>query len=562
MKKAKTSLRTGFLTVILVCWLVPILIVVVLAGVLLNRNFQQSVEQEIHTSADNALRLVQMRLENAIDDSKSVSYDGVVRDAYRNWLQSGDSAALYSAVNDYLSQSFTREEIYQAVFIHFWNVDAGAYVLSDGTTSYGLLRQCRQDTPRIVEQMEDADTNIRFLTVDGRLYMARNLLDSTFTPYASVVMLFQPANLFLPLESVNRVVNLRCCLDGYCFDIDADGFVTQMPDLEGGIHFETEAQGHTVGFSAEREEYHFLEENPWIRWGIVCVVLMVLPLSAATIALFYRHVTRPMEVLAQANQLVKNGQRGYEITQRAPNTEFDRLYDQFNSMSLELKDQFERAYLEQQATQQAKIKALQSQINPHFLNNTLEIINWEARMADNDRVSAMIESLSTMLNAALDRNGRTMIPLSEEMGYVDAYLHIIRERLGEGFRVHKEIDEAILTLMVPRLVLQPLVENAVEHDITANRGGDLWVRAYRKGNTMVLEVEHDGVLTRQDRERIAALLVPPAQGSAAGEQVGLRNVNQRLNLIYGSEGKLTLEEYKPGSILARVSFPVDRQGQH
>ena len=214
MKKAKTSLRTGFLTVILVCWLVPILIVVVLAGVLLNRNFQQSVEQEIHTSADNALRLEQMRLENAIDDSKSVSYDGVVRDAYRNWLQSGDSAALYSSVNDYLSQSFTREEIYQAVFIHFWNVDAGAYVLSDGTTSYGLLRQCRQDTPRIVEQMEDADTNIRFLTVDGRLYMARNLLDSTFTPYASVVMLFQPANLFLPRESVNRVENLRYCLDG------------------------------------------------------------------------------------------------------------------------------------------------------------------------------------------------------------------------------------------------------------------------------------------------------------------------------------------------------------
>ena len=81
----------------------------------------------------------------------------------------------------------------------------------------------------------------------------------------------------------------------------------------------------------------------------------------------------------------------------------------------------------------------------------------------------MIESLSTMLKAALDRNGRTKIPLSEELGYVDAYLYIIRERLGEGFRVHKDIDESILALPVPRLVLQPLVENAVEHDITANR---------------------------------------------------------------------------------------------
>ena len=89
------------------------------------------------------------------------------------------------------------------------------------------------------------------------------------------------------------------------------------------------------------------------------------------------------------------------------------------------------------AAQRAQIKALQSQINPHFLNNTLEIINWEARIEGNDRVSAMIEALSTMLNAALDRDGRTQIPLKEELGYVEAYLYIIRERLGEGFHVYQ-----------------------------------------------------------------------------------------------------------------------------
>ena len=191
MKKTRTSLRTGFLTAILICWLVPIFIVVALAGVLLNENYRQSVQQEIDSSAANALRLVQMRFEDAIDDSKAVSYDGTVRDAYRTWLQNGDSAALYGTVTDYLSQRFTRGDIYQAVFIHFWNVDASAYVLSDGTTSFGLLLQCRQCAPQIVAEMEDADTDIRLLLIDGQMYMARNLLDSTFTPYASVVMLLQ-----------------------------------------------------------------------------------------------------------------------------------------------------------------------------------------------------------------------------------------------------------------------------------------------------------------------------------------------------------------------------------
>lgn len=300
MKKTRTSLRTGFLTTILICWLVPIFIVVTLAGVLLNKNYRQSVQQEIDSSAANALRLVQMRFEDAIDDSKAVSYDGTVRDAYRTWLQNGDSAGLYGTVSDYLSQGFTRDEIYQAVFIHFWNVDASAYVLSDGTTSFGLLRQCRECAPRIMEKMVDADTDIRLLLIDGQMYMARNLLDSTFTPYASVVMLLEPRNLFLPLDSVNRVGNLQYSLDGHRFTIAADGSLTEAAKETGNVQYQANTQGHTIGFSADRKEYDLFGENPWMRWAIGSVVLLIIPLSLVTIALFYRHVTRPMEVLGQA----------------------------------------------------------------------------------------------------------------------------------------------------------------------------------------------------------------------------------------------------------------------
>ena len=127
------------------------------------------------------------------------------------------------------------------------------------------------------------------------------------------------------------------------------------------------------------------------------------------------------------------------------------------------------------------MKALQSQINPHFLNNTLEIINWEARMAGDDRVSAMIEALSTMMGAVLDRDGRNQIPLKEELSYVDAYLFIINERLGGGLQVEREIEEEAAKIPVPRLILQPIVENAVEHDITPNRGGKLTLPSIMAG---------------------------------------------------------------------------------
>ncbi len=556
VKKSGVSLKMGLMITIVICWLLPIAIVVTLAGMLLSSNYTQSVRHGLDASASNGLGLVRMQLEDAVSDSKAVSYDGVVKAAYASWWQSGDTAALYGAVNDYLSQNFTREELYKAVFVTFWEADADAYVLSQGATNYSLLRRCQAGAGQIVDLMADADTDIRMIFLDGEMYMARNLLDNSFTPYASVVMMVDVADLLRPLEAVSRIRDICYTIDGQPFRLDEGGGIALL-DAEpaGDVRYTVQAEGHEVSFSAALEPIDLWRDMPWLRRAIAGVSLLVLPLLVMMIVLFTRHVTRPVETLAQANRLVQSGQRGYEIVQAPPNAEFASLYGHFNDMSAELKRQFERLYLEQQATQRAQIKALQSQINPHFLNNTLETINWEARMAGNERVSAMIEALSTMLNAALDRDGRTQIPLSEEMGYVDAYLYIIHERLGDGFRVRKEIDDDVLDRPVPRLILQPIVENAVEHDITARRGGDLCVRACLREGRMVLEVEHDGSMTPEDQERIRQLLLQ-SESNEAGGQVGLRNVNRRLKLIYGAAGTLSVAETAPGVILARVEFPA------
>ena len=258
----------------------------------------------------------------------------------------------------------------------------------------------------------------------------------------------------------------------------------------------------------------------------------------------------------EANNRLQDGERGYTISENAESQEFARLYEHFNTMSEELKNQFERSWLEQRALQEAQVKALQLQINPHFLNNTLEIINWEARLAGDNRVSAMIEALSVMMEGALGRDGRSRISLREELSYTDAYLYIIRERLGDRLEVEKEIDETMLNVTVPRLILQPLAENAVEHDITPRHGGRLVMRAFREGEYAVLEVEHDGVLSEEDRTAVEAMLTSKESDTQLSGQVGLRNVRQRLDLLYGEEGKLSLTEPRSGTILARVSFPI------
>lgn len=559
MAKPKISLKLGLMTTIVICWLVPILIIVALGGILFGDNYRRSVEQEIAASADYALRQVQVQLSDAIKDSKTISYDGIVRSVYRSYRQSGDSAALYRSINDYLNQKFSRADNYKAVFISFWDkaVDVDAYLLSSGTAGYELLQTCRDSEPQILQRMANADTNICFLLLDGNLYMARNLLDSHFEPYASVVMVLEPSVVFQALYSIPRIHDLQLSIDDVLFCLDEQNSLTVGENRQGNIRYEAEIDAHRFSFTAVPEAYDLWGENPWLSRAACAVALMVLPLLIVVIVLFRHHVSRPMEVLAEANRLVQSGQRGYQIEKRPPNSEFQKLYSHFNEMSAEMKSQFERSYQEQQAAQRAQIKALQSQINPHFLNNTLEIINWEARIAENDRVSAMIEALSTMLNAALSRDGRTQIALKEELGYVEAYLYIIRERLGEGFHVHQQIDSSLLEQMIPRLILQPIVENAVEHDITTRRGGSLWVRAYRREERIFLEVEHDGRMTEEDRQNIQLLL---SDGADGGSQVGLRNVHQRLKLIYGSDGRLTMEETPAGTILARICFPMAVRG--
>lgn len=560
MAKPKISLKLGLMMTIVICWLVPIIIIVTLAGVLLGDNYHRSVHQEIAASAEYALRQVRLQLEDVVNDSKTMSYDGIVRSAYRSYQQSGDRAALYRSINDYLNQNYSRAENYKAVFISFWdkNVDVDAYQLSSGTAGYELLQACRDCEPRILERMGDADTDICFLLLDGNLYMARNLLNSHFEPYASVVMVLEPCAVFQSLYTIPRIHDLRLTIDEAAFYLDEQNALVMAESGQGDIRYEADVDGHRFAFTAQLEAYDLWGENPWLSWAACAVALMVLPLLIVVIALFQHHLSRPIETLAKANLLVQSGQRGYQIAQKPPNAEFEKLYSHFNAMSAEMKSQFDRSYQEQQAAQRAQIKALQSQINPHFLNNTLEIINWEARIAENDRISAMIEALSTMLGAALDRDGRTQIPLKEELGYVEAYLYIIRERLGEGFHVYQQIDQSLLEKTIPRLILQPIVENAVEHDITARRGGDLWVRAYRRENQIFLEVEHDGQMTQADRERIRLLL---SDSEEAGSQVGLRNVHQRLKLIYGADGKLTVEETAQGTILAQICFPVmEREG--
>ena len=298
----------------------------------------------------------------------------------------------------------------------------------------------------------------------------------------------------------------------------------------------------------------FMDSAAYLSVYIVALILLI-PLLAATIYFLNRNIDKPVGALVRGSDKIREGEYGYRIEPFSGNEEMGQLIDTFNHMSVSLEDSFKRIYVEEIAERDATLKALQSQINPHFLNNTLEIINWKARLSGNEDVSKMIEALSVMMNATLNRSGEMFISLSEELSYVDAYLYIIRERFGDKFRFAKEVDESLLGVSIPRLIIQPLVENAVEHggDRHGNIVGSLKVEG--DGNTLLITVENNGSLSNQDRDRIEVLLSDDRLGDTERfdrMSIGIRNVHLRLRLLYGECSGLTIEDDGNGKTVSTL----------
>ncbi len=550
-EKQPISLSRVMVFLVIICWLIPIAAEAVIFGRLLSRSYVESRQAAIETTVQNALRELDIRMTAAMEDSKDVSYDGIVRSSYRSYQLDNDAAALYSRVNEYLGQRFSRDEKYKAVFIGFRNgVDISSYVTSPGFPEYTTVRNYRNTAePLIMEKMAEEETAIRFFVIDNELYMARNLLDGKFQPYATVVMQCNGNVLLSSFADIPGGAVLEIDIDGEKL---AYGDVPEPRTEYNLLNSSIVTGGHEVTVTSAFDKIHIWQDVPSLKYGILGAAALGIPMLLIAVVIFYRQMTRPTMNLLDATEHVIAGERGYQIREIPGNREFRQLTDGFNKMSVELKNQFEQLYQEQQALQRAKIKALQSQINPHFLNNTLEVINWEARMADNEKVSAMIEALATMLEGPLDRDGKGMIPLQQEIRYVDAYLYIIRERLGERFHAEKEIEPGMEDVIIPRLILQPIVENAVEHDIKSQGGGSISVRAYRENGNIVLETVHTGTLTDRDRMNIEQIMA--SVGSSDETKMGLQNVIQRLRMIYGSGSSFSCED-SDGMISMKFSFP-------
>ncbi|MFL7893413.1 MAG: histidine kinase [Anaerolineales bacterium] len=315
-------------------------------------------------------------------------------------------------------------------------------------------------------------------------------------------------------------------------------------------------------FEVQQAEQRYMESqarfNRWlIIYFILLPVVIVFSISAAWIisASIYIPIKKLQDLTAT---ITKNDLQA--LVSRENIDEITELGISFNIMTSRIRELLNAKVREQENLKKAELKALQAQINPHFLYNTLDTIVWMSESNQPRKVIEIVKALSSFFRIALSR-GRDWIPIGQEIEHVESYLYIQKIRYRDILDYKIDVDESILDGTILKLTLQPLVENALYHGIKNKRnGGTIWVKARREyQDKVMLEVEDSGVgLTPYKLSRILERLNDESDEiTPDGEGFGLANVNKRIKLYYGDQYGLSIEsQYREGTRV-KVVIPLE-----
>ena len=283
---------------------------------------------------------------------------------------------------------------------------------------------------------------------------------------------------------------------------------------------------------------------------IIITVITTLVLSIAFIFIVYvivKQVTYPLYRLQTEMSKVKD--LNYQVNRaklKKGSKEIIQLDATFNEMMKRIRDLAEKLLQEQENQRKSELKALQNQINPHFLYNTLDSIIYMIDKGENEKAEEMIVALSKFFRISISR-GKTIIPLKDEVEHVRNYLLIQKIRFGDQFTYTINVDPDLYQYSVIKLILQPLVENAIEHGIHDDKG-EIEIIGKQNENYIILQIKDDGYgITNEKLDQIYKSF----HDDSIHEGVGLKNVYQRVKIYYGEEADLKIESlFDEGTIIS------------
>ena len=374
---------------------------------------------------------------------------------------------------------------------------------------------------------------------------------------------------------------------GYVFIVDQDGNIVYHPqqqqlynelqteNIEAVMNAKTDTV--TVG-EGEHEKIYTISRSDKTGWTVVgcmnvaellkssrqaqriyviCAAGLII-LSLILSRMLARNITYPIQRLRDSMKKVQIGEFPTTDIEVSSENEIGSLTKSFNVMTHRIAELMEQNIHEQEEKRKSELKALQSQINPHFLYNTLDSIIWMAEGKKNEEVVLMTASLARLLRQSIS-NADELVSVGQEAEYARSYLTIQKMRYKDKLEFQIDISPAISGVKIIKLVLQPIIENAIYHGLKYKESkGFLIVRGYLEGKKAVLEVEDNGV--GMDEETLSHIF-EKHKVNYHSNGVGVYNVQKRLKLYYGEEYGIVYKSRKNEGTRAVITIPMETGGK-
>ncbi|WP_135551140.1 sensor histidine kinase [Paenibacillus cymbidii] len=333
-------------------------------------------------------------------------------------------------------------------------------------------------------------------------------------------------------------------------ETDAADYVSTMPVDAGGAAWSSTL---TMRGDAMTQGWRSL------RNSLIALLVVLFVLSLASAIVFSRFVTKPLEAL---RRLMKRAQAGdlRAYWTESSTAEIDDVGDSYNEMLSRLDELFRRFKREEALKKEAEIEALTYQLNPHFLYNTLNTIKWVAKMHRTPQIADAVSALVRLLQASLGKKGE-FLTVREEVSLIGDYMAIQTFRYGDQVRFDAQIDPLSARCLVPRMILQPLAENAILHGIApSGRSGTVTVRTWTERDMLLCQVEDDGVGLHRAEPAAPAAAARSAQAPDGEREklsgIGLAHIREKIKLYYGSDAKLYVFAQIGGGTVVRLTLPI------
>lgn len=309
------------------------------------------------------------------------------------------------------------------------------------------------------------------------------------------------------------------------------------------------------GLYMDIQKSEVLRDLKQMQIFLVAIFLLFLMIGGILATSITRAMYKPIKNMADTVEKVSKGDLSLRVDVTTED-EIGTLCREFNHMLDNLEDLIARVIEEERLKKDAELEALQYQITPHFMYNTLNSIKYAALIKGEKELGGLIGDFVELLQASVNKKG-TFISVADELHILKNYIHLQEFRYQGSFDVEYDIAKDAYGCYIPRLILQPLVENAILHGIDMKGGnGRLVIRGRVEGTRLTLSVIDNG--RGMTKEQIEELLSSKAKKTNGLSAIGVPNVRERLELYYEAEGGITYESSENGTT-ATIFLPADRE---